>query len=87
MTLPQVPLPPHARRMDGWAGWPAFPAGTLGPVRDDARCDDEQRRIELSDADRHNADVVHSPKSRWTEDERQAFLRRVQYVDPRERRA
>ena len=26
-------------------------------------------------------------QSRWTEDERQAFLRRVQRVDPRERRA
>jgi hypothetical protein len=31
--------------------------------------------------------VSHEPKSRWTEAERQAFLARAQYVDPRERRA
>jgi len=30
---------------------------------------------------------VHDDKCGWTEAERQAFLRRVQYVDPRERRA
>jgi len=31
--------------------------------------------------------VQHPSESRWTEAERQAFLRRAQRVDPRERRA
>ena len=35
----------------------------------------------------YSDDVQHPGESRWTEAERQAFLRRVQYVDPRERRA
>lgn len=87
MTLPQVPLPPHARRLDVRATRAAFAAGTLGTVRDDPRGDDEKRAVESSDADRHNADVMHAPKSAWTEADRLAFLARVQYVDPRERRA
>lgn len=31
--------------------------------------------------------VLREGESRWSEADRQAFLRRVQYVDPRERRA
>jgi L-alanine-DL-glutamate epimerase-like enolase superfamily enzyme len=84
---PDVGLPPYARRLDVRATRAAFAAGTLGTVSDHRTGVDEERRVELRDADRHNADVMHDAKCGWTEAERQAFLRRVQYVDPRERRA
>jgi len=88
LSLPtsDVQLPPYERRLDVRATRAAFAAGTLSTVGDDRSSVDEQRGVELRHADRHNADVMHAPKCGWTEAERQAFLRRVQYVDPRERR-
>jgi hypothetical protein len=66
----------------------AFAAGTLSTVRDHPAAVDEQRLVETGDANGYDLHVVsHEPKSRWTEAERQAFLARAQYVDPRERRA
>ena len=105
ITLPSptsdVSLPPYARRLDVRATRAAFAAGTLGTVGDNGTGVDEQRRVELRDADRHNADDVQhggimthegEPVGRvvnaWNHEVwRLAFLRRVQYVDPRERRA
>ena len=58
MTLPQVPLPPYARLLDVRATRAAFAAGTLGTVRNDARGDDEQRRVELPHSNRYDADNV-----------------------------
>jgi hypothetical protein len=83
-----VSLPPYARRLDVRATRAAFAAGTLGTVRDHPGSEHEQGRVETGDADRHNHDaMLHTAKSHWTEAERQAFLRRAQHVDPRERRA
>ena len=83
-----VSLTPYASRLDVRATRAAFAAGTLGTVGDHASREDREGNVETGHADRHNADdVQHPDHSPWTERERQAFLRRVQYVDPRERRA
>jgi hypothetical protein len=87
VTLPQVGLPPYARRLDVRATRAAFAAGTLGTVGDHTAGEDVQRDVEVRDADGYDSDdVSHDVKCGWTEAERQAFLRRAQYVDPRERR-
>lgn len=81
-------LPPYARRLDVRATRAAFAAGTLGTVRDDAARQDAKRDVETGDADGYDPHGVdHLLILTDRERERQAFLRRAQYVDPRERRA
>jgi hypothetical protein len=83
-----VQLPPYARRLDVRATRAAFAAGTLGTVGDDALGENVQRDVEVRHSDGYDANVVtHAAKCGWTEADRQAFLRRAQHVDPRERRA
>ena len=81
-------LPPGARRLDVRATRAAFAAGTLGTVGDHPAGEDAERDAVARNADRHNPDdVQHEAKHGRSEAERQAWLRRVQHVDPRERRA
>ena len=86
--LDAMELPPGARRLDVRATRAAFAAGTLGTVGDDPAGEDAERDAVARNADRHNPDdVQHEAKHGRSEAERQAWLRRVQHVDPRERRA
>jgi hypothetical protein len=81
-------LPPSSRRTHGRSGRATLTAGTLSTVSDHTAGEDVQRDIEVRNADGYDPDdVKHDAKCGWTEAERQAFLRRAQYVDPRERRA
>ena len=81
-------LPPYTRRLDVRAARAAFAAGTLSTVRDHPAAENEQGLVETGDTNGYDPHgVMHPTHSPWTEYERQAFLRRAQYVDPRERRA
>ena len=76
MTLPQVSLPPYARRLDVRATRAAFAAGTLGTVGDHASGVDVQGDVEAGDADGYDPhDVKHD-----AEMVRQARLRRWQAI-------
>jgi len=69
------------------ASWAALTAGTHEPEPDASEMV-RNRSIVDEDADRLYGDgVQHVTDDAAREEARQAFLRRVQYVDPRERRA
>lgn len=69
------------------ATWAGLTAGTHEPEPDTAQAQGDRLVID-SDADGLYGDgVQHVSDDASREEARQAFLRRVQYVDPRERRA
>ena len=83
------PMPPSVRQRiaSDRASWAALTAGTHVPEPDASEMV-RNRSIVDEDADRLYGDgVQHVTDDAAREEARQAFLRRVQYVDPRERRA
>ena len=83
------PMPPAVRKRiaSDRAAWPTGAAGADEPEPDASEMV-RNRSIVDEDADRLYGDGVdHVSDDAERERERLAFLRRVQYVDPRERRA
>jgi len=87
--LVRLPMPPAVReriRSDR-ATWAGLTAGTHEPEPDAPEIVRDRSIVDV-DADRLYGDgVQHVTDDAAREAERLAFLRRVQYVDPRERRA
>jgi hypothetical protein len=87
--LVRLSMPPavQQRIASDRASWAALTAGTHEPEPDASEMV-RNRSIVDEDADRLYGDgVQHVTDDAAREEARQAFLRRVQYVDPRERRA
>jgi hypothetical protein len=60
VTLPQVSLPPYARRLDVRATRAAFAAGTLGTVRNHTAREHRERDVVFRDSNRYDPNVMHN---------------------------
>jgi len=87
--LARLSMPPavQQRIASDRASWAALTAGTHEPEPDPAQVKGDSLVIDRDADGLYGDGVQHVTDDAAREEARQAFLRRVQYVDPRERRA